>query len=86
MIARQMISDQLLNYLNKQITLAELVNWAENCMVTGGFDPDEDVDMLVDIIMYLAAADTPPFPLTWDVCSEFMEQLGIPVKVVPISA
>lgn len=86
MITRQVVGDQLLGYLNKQITLEELVSWAENCMVNGGFYPDEDIDMLVDIVMYLAGADTPPFPLTWDACSEFMEQLGIPVKVVPISA
>jgi len=86
MITRQVVGEKLLGYLNKQIMLAELVEWAENCMVTGGFGPDEDVDILVDIVMYLAAADTAGFPLTWDVCSDFMEQLGIPVKVVPISA
>ena len=86
MITRQVVGEKLLGYLNKQITLAELVDWAENCMVTGGFSPDEDIDMLVDIVMYLAGADTAAFPLTWDICSEFMEQLGIPVKVVPIGA
>jgi hypothetical protein len=62
------------------------VDWAENCFIDGGFAPDDDIDMLVDIVMYLAAADTSAFPLTWDVCWGFMEQLGMPVKVVPISA
>jgi hypothetical protein len=33
--------------------------------------------------MYLAAADTTAFPLTWEVCLGFMKQLGSPVKVVP---
>ena len=47
---------------------------------------EEDVDMLVDIVMYLAGGDTTYFPLTWDVCLDFMKQLGAPVKVVPIAS
>jgi hypothetical protein len=42
--------------------------------------------MLMDIVMYLAAADTEYFPLTWDICADFMKRLGTPVKVVPTSA
>ncbi len=84
MIPKQVVSEKLLSYLNQEITLAELVDWAENCFVVGGFVPDEDIDMLVDIVMYLAGGDTVYFPLTWDVCSDFMAQLGAPVKVVPI--
>ncbi len=83
MITRQVVSDQLLAYLNGKITLAALVDWAENSLVTGGFGPDEDVDRLMDIVMYLAGADTDYFPLTWEICQDFMRQLGTPVKVVP---
>jgi hypothetical protein len=86
MATRSDVSEKLLAYLNGDITLSELVEWAENCFVTGGFGPDEDIDMLVDIVMYLAGADTAYFPLTWDICSDFMNQLGTPVKVVPASA
>jgi hypothetical protein len=86
MITRQRVSEKLFSYLNGDLTLAELVDWAENCMVTGGFTPDEDIDRLVDIVMYLAGADTAYFPLTWEVCSDFMNQLGTPVKVVPLGA
>jgi hypothetical protein len=70
----------------RQITLTELVDWAENCFVTGGFAPDEDISMLVDIVMYLSAADTTAFPLTWDVLTDFLTQLGSPVRVVPLGA
>jgi hypothetical protein len=83
MITRQQVSEQLMAYLNSDITLAQLVDWAENCFVTGGFSPDEDIDLLVDMVAYLAGADTELFPLTWDVLSEFMQQLGTPVRVVP---
>jgi hypothetical protein len=86
MITRQLASEKLLAYLNQDITLAELVDWAENCFVIGGFGPDEDMPMLRDILMYLAAADTTAFPLTWEVCLDFMKQLGSPIKVVAVSA
>lgn len=82
MITRHEVSQQLLAYFNNELTLAELVDWAENCMVTGGFGPDEDMDMLVEIVMYLAGGDTAYFPLTWEVCQDFMKQLGSPVKVI----
>lgn len=83
MITRQVVSEKLLAYLNDEITLAQLVDWAENCFIEGGFGPDEDIDMLVDIVMYLAGADRPNFPLTWEVCADFMRQLGMPIKVIP---
>lgn len=86
MITRQTVSDKLLAYLNEHITLAELVDWAEHCFVEGGFAPDDDVDMLADIVMYLAGADTAYFPLTWETCLDFMKQLGTPVRVVPLGA
>jgi hypothetical protein len=86
MITRQTVSDKLLAYLNGDITLAELVDWAENCFVTGGFAPDEDIDLLTDIVMYIAGSDRPYFPLTWETVSDFLNRLGSPVKVVPIKA
>ena len=86
MITRQVVSEKLLTYLNQSIPLAELVDWAENCFVTGGLGPDEDIPMLRDVLMVLAAADTTAFPLTWEVCLDFMKQLGSPVKVVPVAA
>jgi hypothetical protein len=80
------VSDRLLAYLTNQITLAELVDWAENLLVEGGFGPDEDIDLLMDVVMYLAGADSVYFPLTWDLCQEFMQKLGTPVKVVTVAA
>jgi hypothetical protein len=81
-ITRQVVSDRLLAYLNRQITLAELVDWAENTFIDDVLEPDEDVDMLNDILAYLAAADTAQFPLTWDICADFLERLGVTVKIV----
>jgi hypothetical protein len=81
-ITRQTVSDKLLAYLNAQITLAELVDWAENTFIDDVLEPAEDVDMLNDILGYLAAADTAQFPLTWDICAGFLDKLGVKVQVI----
>jgi|JI9StandDraft_2_1071091.scaffolds.fasta_scaffold1036317_2 hypothetical protein len=85
MITREIVRDKLMSYLNEQISLAQLVDWAEKSFIDGWFEPDEDILLLRDIMAYLAAADTSAFPLTWDVCLDFMKRLGLPVRVVPIS-
>jgi len=83
-ITQQIVSDKLLAYLNNELSLAELVDWAENTFIDDTLEPDEDVDMLNDILAYLAAADTAQFPLTWEVCTDFMQRLGKTVKVVAL--
>jgi hypothetical protein len=84
-ITRQTVSDKLLAYLNQQITLAELVDWAEKTFIDDTLEPAEDVAMLNDILAYLAAADTAQFPLTWDICADFLAKLGVTVQVVPVT-
>ena len=81
-ITRQTVSDNLLAYLNGQIALAELVDWAEDTFIDDVLEPDQDVDMLNNILSYLAAADTAQFPLTWDICADFLAQLGVKVQVI----
>jgi hypothetical protein len=85
-ITRQIVSDRLLAYLNHAITLDELVDWAENTFIDDALTPDADVDLLNDILQCLAAADSAQFPLTWEVCADFMERLGTPVRVFPVVA
>ena len=81
-ITRQTVSNKLLAYLNQEMSLAELVNWAENTFIDDVLEPQEDVAVLNDILSYLAAADTAQFPLTWDMCSQFLEALGMTVQIV----
>lgn len=86
MITREILSDKLLAYLNGQVTLASLVDWAENSFVDEELGPDEDVEMINDILAYLAAADTAQFPLTWEISSSFLKRLGVSVKVLAVPA
>ncbi len=81
-MTRQKILEHLNAYLNHQLTLTELVDWAETALIEPNFPEDEDVDLLMDVLMYLGAADTRGFPLTWEVLSEFMTRLGGNVRVI----
>jgi hypothetical protein len=85
LITRQVVSQTLLAYLNGQMSLADLVAWAEACFVEGGFSPDSDIPLLRDIVSALAGADTPILPLTWEDCRAYMEALGTPIHAVSIS-
>jgi hypothetical protein len=76
MTTRQTVLEQLNAYLNHRQTLAELVDWAETTLIEPNFPEDEDADTLMDVLMYLGAADTRGFPLTWDTLSHFVERLG----------
>ena len=82
MITREVIAEKLLAYLNGQITLATLVDWAENSFIDAVLAPNADVEMLNDMLAYLAAADTAQFPLTWEICHTFLARLGFAVQVV----
>jgi hypothetical protein len=84
MITRKILRDKLWAYLNEQMSLASLVDWAENTFVDEELGPDEDIEMLNDILAYLAAADTAQFPLTWEIASSFLERLGVSVQVLAV--
>ena len=58
------------------------MDWAENTFIDDTLAPDEAIDLLNDVLAYLAAADTSQFPLTWDVCADFLHRLGVSVKIV----
>ncbi|MBE2272499.1 MAG: hypothetical protein IAE80_29965 [Anaerolinea sp.] len=82
-ITRTVVAERLLEYLNRHLTLAQLVDWAEHTFIDDSLEPERDVDMLNDILGYLAAADTEQFPLTWEKCVVFLDQLGVAVQVHP---
>lgn len=76
MTTRQTVLEKLNAYLNHQLSLAELVDWAENTLIEPNIPDNEDADTLMDVLMYLGAADSRGFPLTWDILTRFVERLG----------
>ncbi len=79
-VTRQMVADNLTAYLHHRLTLAELVDWAEQEMQEGDFD-EADFETLRDIVGRLGVADVKAFGLTWEECEQFLQRLGYSVRV-----
>ncbi len=80
MIMRQTVRDHLVEYLNHKLTLAQLVDWAENVMNEGELDP-KDAPILRNVIARVGVADVKAFGLTWEDCYDFLSSLGYRVEV-----
>lgn len=79
-VTREVVAEKLLDYLNRNMTLAQLVDWAENVMLEEEL-ADRDVEVLRKIVPRLGLADVRDFGLSWDDCYEFLSQLGYAVRV-----
>lgn len=79
-ITKQSIAQKLLAYMSHQVSLVELVNWAENAIMMGGFEPDSEGDIRM-VLGKLGVADVNNFGLLWEDCEELMAQLGYKMKV-----
>jgi hypothetical protein len=86
-ITRHVVRDQLLAYLNRSITLDQLVDWAENILCDGEVEA-RDAELLTQIVARLGLADVRAFGLSWDDCYDFLVQLGYAVRVeaIPLAA
>lgn len=86
-VTKELTRDKILAYLNHAITLAELVDWAENALFEAELEP-QDAKLLRDIVARLGLGDVREFGLTWDDCSDMLAQLGyqVEVKATPIAA
>ena len=79
-ITKQTVANQLAAYLHHEITLAQLVDWAENALLDGAFAA-RDATVLSAVIARLGLADVRAFGLTWDDCEQFLAQLGYTAHV-----
>jgi len=80
MVTRNSVVEKLMDYLHHRIKLEDIVNWAEQMMMEGEFDPN-DFETLRDIISRLGLADVREFGLTWEDCEDFLSRLGYQVRV-----
>lgn len=84
MITQEILAEKILAYLNGQISLDHLVTWAEDALVifTESDQRPPNADIIWDALLYLGAADSPGFPLTWEAIKDMLEHLGRPVQNV----
>jgi hypothetical protein len=87
LITRELVARQLSAYLNRRISLAKLVDWAENALCDGELDT-QDSQVLRDILARIGLADVREFGLSWDDCYNFLSELGysVQVKMLPLAA
>ena len=84
-ISKQTVADKIAAYLHHHITLAQLVDWAEQAMLDGDLAED-DATTLAAVIARLGVADVRAFGLAWEDCEELLHKLGFTPRVEIVSA
>ena len=79
-ITRQMVADKLAAYLRHELSLADLVAWAEDAMMDGELEL-QHCTAIRDVVAHLGVADVRAFGLTWDDCEQLLRQLGYAAHV-----
>lgn len=78
-ITRQNVADKLWEYLHHDLSLGQLVDWAEKVMDEGEFD-DENFDAI------RRATDVRAFGFTWEDCEALLNVWADSVGVDVVSA
>ena len=74
-ITHRVVADKLAAYLQHDLSLAGLVDWAESAMMEGEFEPQQ-FTAIRDVVARLGVADVRAFGLTWDDCEQLLKRLG----------
>jgi hypothetical protein len=79
-ITKQAVADRIAAYLHHRITLAQLVDWAENALMEDEFE-ERDAETIAAVVSRLGVADVRAFGLAWDDCEELLRQLGFSARI-----
>jgi len=84
-ISKQTVAGKIAAYLRHDISLAELVSWAEDALMEGDFAED-DASTIADVVARLGVADVRAFGLAWEECEQLLRQLGYTARVDIVAA
>ena len=84
-ITKQTVADKIAAYLHHEITLANLVDWAE-CVLLDGELAERDASTISSVIARLGVSDVRTFGLAWDDCEQLLHQLGFAPRVDVVAA
>jgi cobyrinic acid a,c-diamide synthase len=84
-ITKQTVADKIAAYLHHELTLAQLVDWAEQVMLDGKL-AERDAQTLSSVVARLGVADVRAFGLAWDDCEELLHKLGFSPRVEVVAA
>jgi hypothetical protein len=79
-VTRQLVADKLAAYLQHDLSLAGLVDWAESAMMDAEFER-QHLSTIRDVVARLGLADVRTFGLTWKDCEELLKRLGYAAHV-----
>ena len=85
LITKKIVADKIAAYLHHDITLAQLVDWAEHAMMEDEFE-ENGLAAIRSAVSLLGVADVRAFGLTWEDCEELLSQLGFTARVSIITA
>jgi hypothetical protein len=80
MITKKIIADKLLAYLQHQLLLEDLVNWAEQALIESSYE-DDKFHTIRNALSQLGLADVKAFGLEWKDCEAIMQKLGYKLEV-----
>lgn len=84
-VTKQTAAAKIAAYLHHEITLAELVGWAEDAVMEGEFSPSE-MNTLRAVTARLGVADVRAFGLAWEDCEQLLGGLGYTARVDVVAA
>jgi hypothetical protein len=84
-ITKRTAAEKIASYLHHEISLPTLVDWAENAIMEGEFEPSESAT-LAHALGRVGLADVRPFVLTWEDCEAILHSLGYKTHVDIIAA
>ena len=84
-ITKQSVAEKIAAYLRHEISLAQLVDWAETSMMDGEFE-ERDLMALRNVVARLGVADVRAFGLAWEDCESLLRQLGYAARVDIVAA
>lgn len=84
-ITKQATADKIAAYLHHEITLAQLVDWAEYALMESDFD-EANAAAISAVIGRLGVADVRAFGLAWEDCENLLNQLGFSPRVEVVAA
>ena len=81
MITAEVLVNRLKQYLDGQVSLEKLVDWAENAMLSDEPLDESQAEVLGGVIAKLGLADVREFGLTWQDVEGILERLGYHARV-----
>ncbi len=77
---KETAAQKLATFLHHEISLAQLVDWAETALLDGEF-ADQDTEALRFVVSRLGVADVRAFGVTWKYCQNLHDRLGYRTRV-----